>query len=104
MENEAKARWKQQRHDERWEDYEERILRAFSAPTAVLPRQMAGHATGASGDFKMPRRFGEGDPSQFGPGERMVIDRLRGKTLETAAPGEWSALKHLRDIGHPDFQ
>lgn len=36
--DDAKALWNKQRHEARWEQYEARVLRAFSAPTAVLPR------------------------------------------------------------------
>lgn len=65
---------------------------------------MAGQPPGAPGDYKMPRRFGEGDPSQFDSAETALIARLKGRTVETALPGERLALLHLRQVGHGDFQ
>lgn len=93
----AKEEWKKADRDRRFELQEERVLRAFSAPMAVLPRAIAGQHTGATGDFSRPRDCGEGDPANFSEPERALIARA----LLTQ---DRELMEHFRRVGHPAFQ
>lgn len=39
--SEAEIKWRQESQDKRWERREEYLMRQFSAPSCLLPRQIA---------------------------------------------------------------
>ena len=100
----AKEEWKEIDRKRRLELQEERLFRAFCAPSALLPRAIAGQRTGVTGDFSMPRRCGEGDPANFSEPEKALIARMLTVDRSKATHPELQTIEHFRRVGHPAFQ
>lgn len=93
----ARQDWKKEDRARRMELQEERLMRAFSAPMAVLPRAIAGQKTGEVGDFSRPRECGEGDPANFSEPEKALI-------AQALLTQDRELVNHFRRVGHPAFQ
>ena len=99
-----KDKWELADRKRRLELQEDRVLRAFSAPTALLPQSIAGQHSGAPGDFSRPRECGEGDPANFSDVEKALIADMLAIDRSKATAPERKVLEHLRRVGHPYFQ